>query len=280
MKHIAILYICTGKYELFWDKFHKECEELFYPEKEKHFFVFTDSQTILQSSDKNITAYFQIKTGWPYDTLLRFQWFMTIQDLLRDYDACYYFNANSTFRRKITEEVIPFPSLEQPIVLWCHPNSFDDEYGESADPERNPQSTAYVPEGTRCRCYGGGFFGGLTNAFISMCQELRDNIQKDLAKGIIAIWHDQSHLIKYGACHPHTEVPKGIISEEEYVHDWEKICMVFMNKKHFGGNDTLRDVNMKERLKKFPNKVYGQALKILSKVHLDGLLRRVAHIVK
>lgn len=280
MSRIAVLYICTGKYEMFWNRFHQECENSFYPDKEKHYFVFTDSPTILQSGVKNVTAYYQIRTGWPYDTLLRFQWFMTIQDHLLNYDACYYFNANSTFRRTITEEIIPFPTQEHPIILWCHPNSFDDELGESASPERNPQSTAYIPEGTRCRCYGGGFFGGLSGAFISMCQELRDNIQKDLAKGIIAIWHDQSHLIKYGTCHSHLEVPKGIISEEEYVHDWEKICIVFMNKQHFGGNDTLREVSFRERLKKVPNKMYGFALRLLSLVRMDGLLRKLAHKIK
>lgn len=276
---IAVLYICTGKYELFWDKFHQECEMSFYPGTEKHYFVFTDSQTIIQSKDEAVTAYYQIKTGWPYDTLLRFQWFMSIQDHLREYDVCYYFNANSTFRHIVTESVIPLPPEDKPILLWCHPNSFDDELGDSAHPERNLKSTAYIPEGTHCRCYGGGFFGGRSESFISMCQELRDNIQQDLAKGIIAIWHDQSHLIKYGTCHPLIEVPKGIISEEEYVRDEERICIVFMNKAHYGGNDALREISIKERMKKIPGKLYAVALKIMSMVHLDGALRSLAHKV-
>ena len=136
-KKIAVLYICTGKYELFWSRFFQECESFFYPGLEKHYYVFTDSVNIIQTKNKQVTAYYQIKTGWPYDTLLRFQWFMSIQDRLRDYDICFYFNANSTFRHIVTEEVIPFPTEDKPILLWCHPNSFDDELGDSANPERN-----------------------------------------------------------------------------------------------------------------------------------------------
>lgn len=277
---IAILYICTGKYEVFWDSFYKECNSLFYLGIDKHFFVFTDSERILQLGQDNVTVYYQKKTGWPYDTLLRFQWFMSIQDRLREYDFCYYFNANSTFEHEVNETVIPFPTEDSPMVLWCHPNSFDDEFGESSNPERNPQSTAYIPEGTKCRCYGGGFFGGRSEAFITMCQELRDNIQQDLAKGIIAIWHDQSHLIKYGTCHPLMEVPKGIVSEEEYVKDWDKICIVFMNKEHFGGNAALRELSFKERIKIIPGKIYAFALKVFSWIGLDKALRKLAHNYK
>ncbi len=277
MNRLAVLFICTGKYDIFWERFYRECETSFYPNNDKHYFVFTDSQTIIQHSVENVTVYYQIKTGWPYDTLLRFQWFMSIQDRLREYDVCYYFNANTTFRHIVTKEVIPFPTEDNPILLWCHPNSFNDELGESAHPERNPLSTAYIPEGTRCRCYGGGFFGGLSRAFIEMCQELRDNIQQDLTNGIIAVWHDQSHLIKYGTSHPHIEVPKGIVSEEEYVRDEEKICVVFMNKEHFGGNINLRGYSFKERIKQWPPKIYALMLKVGCKVGLEGLLRKIVH---
>lgn len=276
MKKLAVLYICTGKYEIFWNQFHSECEKSFYPEINKHYFVFTDSQTIIQSKDETVTAYYQIKTGWPYDTLLRFQWFMSIQDQLRNFDVCYYFNANSSFRHIVTEDIIPFPTKDKPILLWCHPNSFDDELGESAHPERNPQSTAYIPEGIRCRCYGGGFFGGRSDAFINMCQELRDNIQQDLSKGIVAIWHDQSHLIKYGITHPHIEVPKGVVSEEEYVRDEKKICVVFMNKDHFGGNNNLRGYSAKERVKQWPKIIYASMLKVGSIIGFDVFLRKMA----
>lgn len=277
MEKIAVLYICTGKYEVFWSNFYRESEKYFYPGHEKHYYVFTDSESIIRECNQNVTPYYQIKTGWPYDTLLRFQWFMCIQDKLRQYDFCYYFNANTTFKNNITEDKIPFPNEDQPIVLWCHPTCYNDFSGDLASPERNSNSTAYIPKGSPCRAFGGGFFGGKTDSFIEMCIELRDNIQKDLSRGIIAIWHDQSHLIKYGSCHAHMEVPNGIISEEEYVQDKGKICVVFINKEHFGGNNVLRGLSIKQRVKQWPKKIYSILLRAAKIFRLDGALRKIVH---
>lgn len=44
MKKIAILYICTGKYDIFWEDFYKTSEKYFLNNSEKHYFVFTDAQ--------------------------------------------------------------------------------------------------------------------------------------------------------------------------------------------------------------------------------------------
>ena len=43
---IAILYICTGKYNIFWKDFYTSCEKNFIPNSEKHYFVFTDAENI------------------------------------------------------------------------------------------------------------------------------------------------------------------------------------------------------------------------------------------
>jgi len=36
---IAVMYICTGKYECFWDEFYRTSEQYFYPDIDKHYFV-------------------------------------------------------------------------------------------------------------------------------------------------------------------------------------------------------------------------------------------------
>lgn len=46
---IAILYICTGKYNVFWDGFYKSSEKFFLKdEAEKEYFVFTDNMDLCQ----------------------------------------------------------------------------------------------------------------------------------------------------------------------------------------------------------------------------------------
>ena len=164
-----------------------------------------------------------------------------------------------------------------PLILSIHPNYYDDFCGATFHPERNPLSTAYVPEGTPCRSHCGAFWGGTSEAVITMCRELRDRTAKDLQKGFIAVWHDQSHLIKYATEVPHYNIENGYVSYEEYA-DISKALLIFPAKEKFGGNDKLRDVTRKEALSHMPKKVYAKTLKALSVVHLDGILRRIVHL--
>lgn len=276
---IAIIYICTGKYDVFWDDFYKSSEKYFYPEIEKHYFVFTDSKRMIELKEMNVHPYYQCKSGWPYDTLLRFNWICTIQDILTTYDYCYFCNANSLFLKEVNNNIIPLPTEKMPLIFSIHVRGYEDTTGELSSPERNPDSTAYVPEGTRCRAHSGGFWGGLSTDVLLMCRTLRDRIAQDLNNGIIAIWHDQSHLIKYATEVKHYNVEKGIVASEEYAD--KNICaMIYRNKENYGGNDSLRDVNLGDRLRHFPKKCYSKLLIICGKVKLDKTLRAVVHLFK
>ena len=262
---IAILYICTGNYDIFWDEFYTTTEKYFYPNAQKSYFVFTDSRKLLRN--KNIKAYYQTKVGWPYDTLLRFNWFCSIQDVLLKYDYCYYINANGKFLRVVDDNLIPYPSKECPYVFSIHIRNYDDYEGATFTPERNPESTAYIAKGTPCRAHSGGFFGGTSKAFVLMSRELRERIAVDLQNGIIAIWHDQSHLIKFATEVSHYNVKKGVIASEEYA-DLEYAALIYRNKEKYGGNDKLRGASWHEKVKHFPRKIYRKLLKILGKFHL------------
>ena len=46
MTKIGMLYICTGKYTVFWPEFYRSFEEKFLPGCEKEYFVFTDAPAI------------------------------------------------------------------------------------------------------------------------------------------------------------------------------------------------------------------------------------------
>ena len=105
MARIAILYICTGKYDIFWSKFYKSCEKYFLKEHVKHYFVFTDSLKV-KSSNRVHTIYKE-SLGWPYNTLLRFKLFLFIEEELNKFDYTYFFNSNMIFRKTVSEEVFP-----------------------------------------------------------------------------------------------------------------------------------------------------------------------------
>lgn len=45
--------------------------------------------------------------------------------------------------------------------------------------------------------FAGGFNGGSSKEFLRMSREIKENIEKDYEKNIIAIWHDESHMNKW-----------------------------------------------------------------------------------
>lgn len=46
MTKVGMLYICTGKYTVFWPEFYRTFNDKFLPNCEKEYFVFTDAPAI------------------------------------------------------------------------------------------------------------------------------------------------------------------------------------------------------------------------------------------
>lgn len=65
-RKIAILYVCTGEYVIFWKDFFTSCEKYFIPEMRKEYYVFTDSDAIeFENENTHIHKIFQKNLGWP-----------------------------------------------------------------------------------------------------------------------------------------------------------------------------------------------------------------------
>ena len=74
--------------------------------------------------------------------------------------------------------------------------------GGRGTPETRWESTAYISPVEKLVYYAGGFNGGKARFFLEMSAKIDRNIKKDLEYGIIAKWHDESHLNKYLMDHP------------------------------------------------------------------------------
>ena len=46
---VAILYIATGRYTVFWDYFYQSAEKYLLPVCNKHYILFTDSDALIDS---------------------------------------------------------------------------------------------------------------------------------------------------------------------------------------------------------------------------------------
>ncbi len=70
--------------------------------------------------------------------------------------------------------------------------------------ERSQRSTAFVPRNARKVYVCGATWLGRRQALLDMAQLLADRTQVDVARRVIATWHDESHLNWYVAHHPCT----------------------------------------------------------------------------
>ena len=113
---VAVLYICTGKYNQFFTGFYKSCEQNFLSGYRKQYFVWSDDINIADGCD-NVVVIYKECVGFPADSLFRFDMFLQVENDLKTYDYIYFFNANSEIRLSIGEEILPDES-GLVIVVW------------------------------------------------------------------------------------------------------------------------------------------------------------------
>lgn len=215
MNKVAILYICTGKYDVFWQEFFESYEEKFLPDSIKEYFVFTDADRLL-GEDKcdRIHKIYQKRLGWPYDTLMRYDMFNSIAEQLSKFDYIFFMNANCKCVSVITED--EFLPKEKDILVVQHPGEYNKK-PKRFSYDRNPQSTAYIPKGEGTYYICGGINGGKAEAYLSLVRELKENIDIDLSKNVIAKWHDESHINHYIYVHDNWEM---LSPSYCYAEDW------------------------------------------------------------
>lgn len=233
---IAILYICTGKYHIFWDRFHASAQKNLFPHSKRHFFVFSDA-TREQIVRNNMTYIYQPKLGWPNDTLKRFHMFSKIINELQEYDYIFFFNSNIIFLEEINEDILP--TQEEGLLVVQHPGFFD-KVNTDFSYERSPKSMAFIPYGRGEAYVCGGINGGTARAYIKMILKLKQAIDIDEGNGVTAVWHDESHINKYIYIY---NKYKLLSPEYAYPEGWnlpfhKKILILDKNK--FGGHDFLR----------------------------------------
>lgn len=193
---IAILYICTGKYNIFWKDFYNSCKNFFLPDIEKHFFVFSDDAQI---SGQDVSLIKRECLGFPLDSLYRFKMFYEINDQLRDFDYIYFFNSNMLFISAVGLEFLPNGMNDNGLIGVLHPGHVNQK-PVYFPYERNRRSQAYIKNNHKYSdyyYYMGGVNGGQSDSYIRLIEICMNRIDIDYSQNIIAKYHDESHLNKY-----------------------------------------------------------------------------------
>jgi len=176
---------------------------------------------------------------WPYPTLMRYQ---HILDSLQDISTSsfVYLDADMLITSKDFVSSIMTLLNDSPLVLVRHPGFYREagidrihfyllnpryairdlvlsiRFGAIGTWETNRDSTAYVPRALRKAYVCGGIWFGKSDAIFNMCSQLSRATNHDLDKGIIAKYHDESHLNHFNAFSRVTLVPPALCFDPTY----------------------------------------------------------------
>lgn len=200
MSKIAILCICTGPYSAFWDVFFSSFERYFLPSSEKHYFIFSDDKKLFELKNERIHVSDLDPEPWPLATLLKYHHFLTVERELKEYDYIYQTNVNMECIGQVEEKEFLPQEIDKPLLFtqhfgYCNKKKCYYPY------DRNKKSLAYIPYNCGNIYVYGAMNGGRTEEYIRFMRELDNKILEDLAHGVIAKWHDESHVNHYVASH-------------------------------------------------------------------------------
>lgn len=192
-KKVAILYIATGPYINFFSDFHLSSERFFLRELDKKYFLFSDIP--LEMDDENVVSNKIDKSPWPLNTLLRFEYFNSIIDSLRDFDYIFFFNANALFVSEFTSDLLPNEN-NSGLIGVEHPG-FVKKIALRKPFERRRNITCRLNIFHNGIYAQGCFNGGTAESFLKLIEMCSDATRKDLKNNLIARVHDESYLNWY-----------------------------------------------------------------------------------
>lgn len=206
---IGLLVIATGKYTQFIPPLFKSVHKHFMKGHEVNMFVFTDGKVPENDIIKRVE---QEHLGWPHATLKRYHVFDKNKRELSKMDYLYYCDADMKFVADVGDEILPEKNSNG-LVGTQHPGFHG---GKRGTYESNSDSTAYVSQDEGIVYYAGGFNGGTSKSFLNMSKTIKERVDKDLEKDIIAIWHDESQMNRYFIDNP----PKTLNPSYCYPETW------------------------------------------------------------
>lgn len=181
---VAVMVTATAKYREFVNQLYREVKRLFLPQHEVTFVLFSNDLNGL-SFDQ---GFFCEHRPWPWVTIRKFNRFVEQRHYFEKFDYCYMLDADCKIESEVGEEILG------ELTAVVHPGFC----GGVGTPCVDPRSRSCM-QGMLMRTpyLAGAVVGGRTDAWLELCDELKRRVDADNEDGVIATWHDESHLLKY-----------------------------------------------------------------------------------
>jgi histo-blood group ABO system transferase len=183
---VGLLIIATNKYIGFLQSLITSADKFFLKNQDVTYYIFTNKEIDI-ISNRNIVKVDTEHKPWPWMTLGRYDIFTQNKSLLSSNDYLYYCDVDMLFVGDVGDEIL------SDRVATQHPGY----YGRRGTPETNPNSLACVFPNEQMEYFAGGFNGGSSIEYLKMANLISKNIKIDYSNGIIAVWHDESHMNRY-----------------------------------------------------------------------------------
>lgn len=244
MTKLGVISIATNKYIEYWKDFIDSTQGKFFCSDTITFHLFTDQIPNASNFKATIPSinfcFHEIPSlGWPDATLLRYS---IINENSHHFEEDYLIYMDSDMRVicQTPQSIIEVFSKDM-MTLIEHPGfyrpKFPDNFkiylysprlllsdikkimtmGALGTWETNLKSTAVVARGKRKKYYCGGVWGGPKNLFLELCKSLDKSVNSDLSNGIIAKWHDESHLNMWASTHKINSLAPNYCYDPTYV---------------------------------------------------------------
>jgi histo-blood group ABO system transferase len=184
--------MATGKYTSFVPPLIQSAEKHFCKNHKVTYFVFTDG--IIETSTENVVTIYQPRLGWPFDTMMRYHVYFSQSELLETQDYLFACDADMLFVDEVGDEIL------SELVATQHPGFV----GKRGSYETGPDSLACINNWEGEQYFAGGFYGGSAKEVMNIAKTNSENIDNDYSRGIIAVWHDESHWNRYCIDHKPT----------------------------------------------------------------------------
>jgi hypothetical protein len=184
---VGLMCIATGKYDKYVQPFLTSADKFFLDKQfDVTYYVFTDKVLQIQST-RNVVIIPTEHKPFPFASMDRFKHFTNHADKLSKEDYLYYCDVDSLFVDKISTEILG----DLVGVKHCG-------YFRTPGPyETNPDSALYTNPAAYRHYFGGGFSGGTKAKYLELSRWCKEMIDKDVAKGIIPVWHDETAINRY-----------------------------------------------------------------------------------
>jgi hypothetical protein len=244
IKNLGVISIATNKYIDYWKEQATSLNSQINQYSNVSIFVFTDRVEEALSHSKildriNLKVIEIPSYGWPNATLLRYQIMNSNFSMFSDQDVLVYLDADMKVVAPLDTQLF-FNEMKEGVNLVRHPGYFresglkaakfylrnplilfQDLYsraliGGLGSWETNAKSVAFVEKRNRKKYYCGGIWWGLRDSVHDLVSKLALDVETDSKKGVMAKWHDESHLNHWASTNVFSESSPTVCYEASY----------------------------------------------------------------